>query len=716
MPRFEARPIKRPRISLSCLVCRRRKVRCGREHPECTNCVRMKEKCAYQPTDLSDSTGQAFPVSPEASDRNGSEPIAVNKELTWSHWIPEGADNGIGTLHNERAAAGEEKASQTVTSCSPVVPIFNNSEAASHGVGDTIPGALPCADYLSLRRGGRGRYIGQAFWGTVAGKESESDNFFDNDRNSNPDLPPSHISAVALFTLLRSLPTRPASDALLDIFFYAVWPVTPLIHALTLRADYDEFWEWCANNQTALAPSKLCDDPTFFCLLFGVLYCGASAAAEACWTSGALQGLPKEATVSQLRNAYDTSLSFCQHLEHPTMNSLVSMLLTWPFTPGAEPMRDVLSVGTIVRLAQSMGLHREGNFGSALGDQERENRRRVWWYIVRLDVHASISSGLPTCIGSDALGQVNMISDAGEDEGHEAPGHSIASMFFIGRAQACCLHSRIAACVQSGSDMTEYNLREHLIAARKVQEMTESLISRIPAQGLPEQGFIPSRLANASPLIHPSLFRDDSTTQPTVLGAWARIILTLQIFDVAILLRKPLLPPPDISNPQSCESWTSMARLCVGYLRILIPVYQTPAFKPYMWYLRGCHGPLQCVYLTIIYLEIFKSSNDVPLARYFVDEAIAHLVSHSQASHYSSGVDTDSQRSSPKAQTPLAVRVLVELHSRLHSTTASGPLSRSPEATTPQNIPPATENSANLDTGLLAVVAELEAWSSSLIV
>lgn len=388
-------------------------------------------------------------------------------------------------------------------------------------------------------------------------QENESDNFFDNNPNSNPDLPPSHISAVALFALLRSLPTRTASDALLDIFFYAVWPIAPIVHPSTLRADYDEFWEWCANNKTALVPSKLSDDPTFFCLLFAVLYCGASAAPEACWTSGALQGLPKETTVSQLREAYDTSLSLCQHLEHPTMNSLVSMLLTWPFTPGAhEPMRNVLSVGTIVRLAQSMGLHREGNFGSALGAEEREIRRRVWWYIVRLDVHASISSGLPTCIGSEALGQVNMISDAGEDKDHEAAGHSIANMFSIGCAQAGCLQSRIAACVQSGSNMAEYNLRAHLIAARKVQETIESLISRIPAQGLPEQGFIPSRLANASPRTHPSLFKDDSAGLPTVFGAWARIMLTIQKIDVAILLQKPLLPPPDSANSRSCKSWS----------------------------------------------------------------------------------------------------------------------------------------------------------------
>lgn len=44
----ESRPITRLRPSLSCLTCRRRKVRCGREQPACRNCVVMNVPCAYE--------------------------------------------------------------------------------------------------------------------------------------------------------------------------------------------------------------------------------------------------------------------------------------------------------------------------------------------------------------------------------------------------------------------------------------------------------------------------------------------------------------------------------------------------------------------------------------------------------------------------------------------------------------------------------------------
>ncbi len=39
--------LTRPRPSLSCGVCRRRKVRCGKERPFCANCVKTPEVCKY---------------------------------------------------------------------------------------------------------------------------------------------------------------------------------------------------------------------------------------------------------------------------------------------------------------------------------------------------------------------------------------------------------------------------------------------------------------------------------------------------------------------------------------------------------------------------------------------------------------------------------------------------------------------------------------------
>lgn len=421
-------------------------------------------------------------------------------------------------------------------------------------------------------------------------QESLSDDFFDENCHAYPNLPLPHISSMGMFNLLRSLPTKPVSDALLDAFFFAVWPLSPLVHSPTLQSDYDEFWDWCRNCGNAMPSEKIRDDPTFICLLFAVLYCGASAAPSASWTSANLQGIRKQTTVNQLKSAYTTSLSLCQHLEHPTLNTLVSTLLTGPFLDRPhEPMRSLVSVSTTIRIAQSMGLHREGTW-SALSLVDREIRRRAWWHIVWLDVQSSISTGLPPCCGSEALEAVSMAAHTRDEDINDLPAcrspradsmtseRSVAIVFAVERFQAARLQSKIVACLQSGQSLTKEVFGELVTAAKQLQLNIDTLIARIPAYGIDEKGFIPSSLGNASPSTHPSLCKHDAN-QPTVFAAWARIMLTLLKSEITILLKKPFLPPPDSTNSQSCKSWIRYESF---------PHISSPSF-----YIGAAHTPLQ---------------------------------------------------------------------------------------------------------------------------
>jgi hypothetical protein len=371
-----------------------------------------------------------------------------------------------------------------------------------------------------------------------------------------------------MFNLLRFLPTKAASDALLEVFLFAVWPISPLLHCPTLRATYEEFWDYCRNNDTVPPSEKFVDDPTFICLLFAVLYCGASAAPAASWTCSDLQDLQKETTVNRLKSAYTTSLSLCRYLDHPTLNTLVSTLLAGPFLDRSrEPKSELVSVSTTVRLAQSMGLHQEGTMWSSLSPVERETRRRAWWYIVRLDVQSSISTGLPPCCGSEALDTVSMMAATRDEDIGNFPAslpfnphpldskQSVAIVFAIGCSETARLQSRIVSRIQSGRAVTQNGLKELVTAAKALQHNIDTLIARIPSRGIPEKGIISSRVANTSPYSHPELYKDDAT-MPTVFGAWTRIMLTLLKFDITILLQKPLLPPPDSSDAQSCKAWT----------------------------------------------------------------------------------------------------------------------------------------------------------------
>ena len=81
--------ITRPRPSLSCVICRRRKVRCGREQPACSNCVRAQETCKYQ-SDIQRSTPQPKRKLGLGSSR--AEVVTARSsprttEDTWSEWV-----------------------------------------------------------------------------------------------------------------------------------------------------------------------------------------------------------------------------------------------------------------------------------------------------------------------------------------------------------------------------------------------------------------------------------------------------------------------------------------------------------------------------------------------------------------------------------------------------------------------------------------------------
>lgn len=136
-----------------------------------------------------------------------------------------------------------------------------------------------------------------------------------------------------------------------------------------------------------------------------------------------------------------------------------------------------------------------------------------------------------------------------------AGGQSVAIIYAIGRFQMARLQARIVAHLQSSQGPTEEGFGELVADAKQLLQKMNSLIARVSTQGVPERGYISSRLANASPSTHPSLYKDDAS-QPTVFAAWTRIMLTLLKFELAILLRKPFLVPPDNANPQSRKSWT----------------------------------------------------------------------------------------------------------------------------------------------------------------
>ena len=138
MPPSEARQITRPRPSLSCVVCRRRKVRCGREQPACGNCVRIQETCEYE-GDARDGSGpqaKRKPISPATTDEARTSKTMSgppeDSRVAWSE-----TDESPAFAHqtySAEASAGPNTLSRHLNNVSPATPsAYHRTESGVHG-------------------------------------------------------------------------------------------------------------------------------------------------------------------------------------------------------------------------------------------------------------------------------------------------------------------------------------------------------------------------------------------------------------------------------------------------------------------------------------------------------------------------------------------------------------------------------------------------------
>lgn len=121
------RQISRPRPCLSCSTCRRRKVRCGRESPECYNCVRLREPCHYDPfqtkqaaphNPTQDASRNETPANAEKSSKGGQENSqgkSPARDDTWNEWPRNSLE-----IETSRAEVSEGSMSITTAPADPV--------------------------------------------------------------------------------------------------------------------------------------------------------------------------------------------------------------------------------------------------------------------------------------------------------------------------------------------------------------------------------------------------------------------------------------------------------------------------------------------------------------------------------------------------------------------------------------------------------------------
>ncbi|KAL9598935.1 MAG: hypothetical protein Q9179_003736 [Wetmoreana sp. 5 TL-2023] len=660
----EPRNTARPRLSLNCFTCRRRKVRCTKERPACNSCLRTKDDCVYdenawetartqaknkknawkpisknrhddrEPTahdedwvdwttklsefepsrELVMSTMTEQEYSPESSLVNTGEPTphphrclseatqgsintsdiptSITNDMLFSNmnniyddlstpttWVnthsvdlfetpdaflPQTSMQIPGNTSSsdqrhlralKRPHTPTEFPSQTVRSMDElpranperlVVPqraspsLDDGQHASGTGIRDS-----PTAGYVSARHEARVRHANPAFWAYVKGYESTCEAFLDGAEDPVRTPTETHIDRPALAKLLSHLPSKQICNTLLYSFLISVHPLYPLIHVSTLRAGYNNFWQWYENPATPLSTVKLMDDPTFLCLLFSILYCGAVIAPYPFWGSGALDTVDKDVVTKNLRFILDASLKCVQYLQHPTINTLIASLLSHSFIMQGGKVDDLGNFSAVIRTAQRMGLHIEVS-GPEFDVPTCEVRRRIWWHILWLDLQHSVMHGLPMLCFDNYAQRLAVREQRAEKRYNRAATGLVTPL-----GEECSASSIIAAglfeamrferlLVQHCEDGAQARYVETISRTfANMQTTIDGLIATMPAQGIPEKGLIPSRLANASPL-NKDLY-GDHLHEPTVLTSLARVMLNMLKTEASILLQKTSL-------------------------------------------------------------------------------------------------------------------------------------------------------------------------------
>lgn len=382
-------------VPRSCTTCRRRKVRCDKKRP-CSNCTKAGIECIFP--------------GPGRAPRKARKP--PDTELLARLRRLEGVVQNLGAqVDDEDGAAISTGVRPPSGSQSPIERDLVNNYC------DADPKrALPKRPlYKEFGRlvidEGRSRYVSNAFWASLGdevglfvespstaangSQVAEMRDILDAPSSEEDDYPsPEHswssssgnhegflFGYSSLSNGLSSFhPTPTQLFVLWEVYKENVDPVVKILHRPTAKnvlISASAGTEHLSRNTEAL--------------LFSIYYSSIiSLTAAQCQS---LLGEDKESLESKYRFAVEQALARAGFLNSQSLMLLQAFVLFLVCVRRQDDTRFVWTLsGLAIRLAQAMGLHRDGsNFG--LSPFETEMRRRLWWHICILDVRSSEDHG-----------------------------------------------------------------------------------------------------------------------------------------------------------------------------------------------------------------------------------------------------------------------------------------------------------------------------------
>ncbi|KAK1138489.1 hypothetical protein N8T08_002472 [Aspergillus melleus] len=315
--------------------------------------------------------------------------------------------------------------------------------------------------HLSLEDGGRSRYVGTTYWAYISNEINELNQLLrDQNRSHNDstvnegsmeetvsdsntrtptsqwkmdDSPggtategrvstgeafqrsvlfpssesPSVIDKTVEPETLDHVPTKRQSHILYQGFMSGIHAISPVIHPPTILKLYNAFWNWYDYGSYSGEP---CPDPSFIPLLYAIWY-GGSITISIRIIKAEFNIISRSALSKTFHEEVTRWLTKISFPRSPSLQGLAAYLLVQTIlSKEEEPLTSSLFVSLAMRVAQTMGLHRDpAKFG--IQAYEAEYRRRIWWHIVHMDGVVAMSSGLPPLVSDENFWDVREASE-----------------------------------------------------------------------------------------------------------------------------------------------------------------------------------------------------------------------------------------------------------------------------------------------------------------
>ncbi|KAI5194831.1 hypothetical protein E4T39_08491 [Aureobasidium subglaciale] len=390
----------------SCVTCRKRKVKCDKLHP-CSNCSRAHIECIF-PT-----PGRAPRKSRKVSDPRDAELLdrlrrleGVVKGLGVDISNPESFPNAAPDSQVDEADSLKPATFPTIRTC-PDAP--DQTRHNKHGDGDGDDDDIRRAtknqlvdDSRSARfetrfgrlviNEGRSRYVNNSFWANLSNEVEDLKGILNQNTDDEVDdpspthsLPDQHHGWIFSFSsqnvdLLSLHPIAGQIEAYWNVYKERVDPLVKVLHIPTIEPTVLASASHLANLSKS-----------FEALLFAIYYGATTSLSEVdCLNK---LGEEKGLLLSRYRFGVEQALaraSFLTTEEMMVVQAIVIFLICLRRNNDARVIWTL--TGLVVRIAQTLGVHRDGLHFN-LAPFEIEMRRRLWWQICILDVRASEDHG-----------------------------------------------------------------------------------------------------------------------------------------------------------------------------------------------------------------------------------------------------------------------------------------------------------------------------------